>query len=94
MSLTANSIPAWKSFLQVSLKENIEKIGSSATYASIATVRQDNTPAVRTVVMRGFVGEHHSEQVGWQSDLLVIITDKRSDKIKEIQNNPNTEINW
>lgn len=88
------AFPSWKTFLQSSLKENIEKSGLSATYASIATVRSNNTPAVRTVVMRGFVGEHHSESVGWNSDLLVVITDKRSDKIKEIQQNPNTEINW
>lgn len=86
--------PSWKTFLQSSLKENVEKSGLSATYASIATVRSNKTPAVRTVVMRGFVGEHHSENVGWSSDLLVITTDKRSDKIKEIQKNPNTEINW
>lgn len=88
------AFPSWKTFLQSSLKENIEKSGLSATYASIATVRSNNTPAVRTVVMRGFVGEHHSESVGWNSDLLVVITDKRSDKINEIQQNPNTEINW
>lgn len=88
------AFPSWKTFLQSSLKENIEKSGLSATYASIATVRSNNTPAVRTVVMRGFVGEHHSESVGWNSDLLVVITDKRSDKIKEMQQNPNTEINW
>jgi hypothetical protein len=86
--------PAWKLHLSNSLKENIANSGLSATYASIATVRQDNTPAVRTVVMRGFVGEHHSENIGWHSDLLIVITDKRSDKIKEIQSNPNTEINW
>lgn len=88
------SIPSWKSLLQSSLKENISKCGLSTTYASIATVKNNNLPAVRTVVMRGFAGEHHSENVGWNSDLLVVITDKRSDKIKEIRENPNTEINW
>ncbi|KAI7880273.1 pyridoxamine 5'-phosphate oxidase-domain-containing protein [Mucor mucedo] len=84
----------WKSILQSSLKDNIEKVGPSATYAAMATVRRDNTPAVRTVVTRGFAGENHAENFGWHSDLLVVITDKRSDKIKEIQANPNTEINW
>ncbi|KAK4520993.1 Subunit of heteropentameric Replication factor C (RF-C) [Mucor velutinosus] len=86
--------PAWKKWLQSSLQENIAKLGTSATYASIATVKKDNTPAVRTVVMRGFVAEHHTEETGWESDLLVIITDKTSDKVEEIRNNPHTEINW
>lgn len=84
----------WKSILQSSLKDNIEKIGSSATYTAMATVRHDNTPAVRTVVTRGFAGEHYAENFGWHSDLLVIVTDIRSTKIKEIQENPNTELNW
>ncbi|KAF1806323.1 pyridoxamine 5'-phosphate oxidase-domain-containing protein [Mucor lusitanicus] len=86
--------PTWKKLLQSSLQENIAKIGTSATYASIATVKKDNTPAVRTVVMRGFVAEHHTEETGWESDLLVVITDKTSDKVEEIRNNPHTEINW
>jgi hypothetical protein len=87
-------IPAWKKLLQSSLQDNIAKSGSSATYASIATVKKDNTPAVRTVVMRGFVAEHHTEKTDWKSDLLVVITDKTSDKVKEIMNNPHTEICW
>ncbi|CEP13735.1 hypothetical protein [Parasitella parasitica] len=88
------ALPAWKKLLQSSLQENIAKSGTSATYASIATVRKDNTPAVRTVVMRGFVAEHHTEETGWASDLLLVITDKTSDKVEEIRNNPHTEINW
>jgi hypothetical protein len=44
--------------------------------------------------MRGFLAEHYKEETGYKSDLLVVITDRRSRKIKEIQNNPNTEINW
>lgn len=86
--------PTWKKLLQSSLQENIAKVGTSATYASIATVKKDNTPAVRTVVMRGFVAEHHTEETGWDSDLLVVITDKTSDKVEEIRNNPHTEVNW
>ncbi|KAI8984161.1 pyridoxamine 5'-phosphate oxidase-domain-containing protein [Mycotypha africana] len=89
-----NITPAWKKSVQASLKTNIEKIGTSATYASLATVTEDNKPAVRTVVMRGFAGEHYKEETGWQSNLLVIITDKTSRKINEIRRNPNTEINW
>ncbi|KAG2230903.1 hypothetical protein INT48_000015 [Thamnidium elegans] len=85
---------AWKRKIQSSLKENIEKVGLSANYASIATVKPNNMPAVRTVVMRDFAGEHHTDNTGWNSDLLVIITDKRSDKINELKQNPNIELNW
>ncbi|GAA5807791.1 hypothetical protein MFLAVUS_001170 [Mucor flavus] len=85
---------AWKRKIQSSLKENIEKVGLSANYASIATVKPNNMPAVRTVVMRDFAGEHHADNTGWNSDLLVVITDKRSDKINELKQNPNTELNW
>ncbi|CAO3697671.1 unnamed protein product [Rhizopus stolonifer] len=84
----------WKSFLKTTLNENIEKIGLSATYGSLSTVRADNTPAVRTVVIRGFLAEHHKEQTGYESDMLIVTTDRRSQKIKEIENNPNTEISW
>jgi hypothetical protein len=87
-------LPVWKKLLLSSLKDNIAKVGTSATYASLATVTIENKPAVRTVVMRGFVGEHHSEETGCSSDLLVVFTDKTSNKMKEIRNNPNVEINW
>ncbi|KAI8996880.1 pyridoxamine 5'-phosphate oxidase-domain-containing protein [Pilobolus umbonatus] len=84
----------WKRKILTALKENIEQIGLSSNYASLATVRPDNTPAVRTVVMRGFVGENHSYETGWNSDLLCITTDKYSNKIKEIQHNNHVELCW
>ncbi|KAG1237486.1 hypothetical protein G6F68_004276 [Rhizopus microsporus] len=81
-----------KLYQQVGRSGTVRRL--SASYASLATVRLDSTPAVRTVVMRGFVAEHHKEETGLTSDLLVITTDKRTEKIKEIENNPNVEINW
>ena len=87
-------VPDWKKAIQSSLQENIKKMGTSATYASLATVRENNAPAVRTVVMRGFAGEHHKEEVGWQSNVLVVITKQSSAKVKELQKNPRAEINW
>ncbi|KAI8341604.1 pyridoxamine 5'-phosphate oxidase-domain-containing protein [Choanephora cucurbitarum] len=87
-------VPDWKKAIQSSLQENIKKMGTSATYASLATVRENNTPAVRTVVIRGFAGEHHKEEIGWQSNILVVITKQSSAKVKELQNNPKAEINW
>ncbi|KAI8876873.1 Septin [Backusella circina FSU 941] len=76
------------------LQVNFEQLGPSATFVSLATVRPDNTPAVRTVVIRGFAGEHHTFQTGWESDLLVVTTNKNSRKMEEIENNNKTEINW
>ncbi|KAG0166033.1 hypothetical protein DFQ28_007963 [Apophysomyces sp. BC1034] len=86
--------PAWKTLLVSQLKANIAQQGPSATYASLATVRANNTPANRTVVMRGFAGESHDEDTGWESDLLTVTCDKRSAKVEELQGNPNVEINW
>jgi len=84
----------WKEYLLSSLKVNIEKVGVSANYVGLATVRPDLTPAVRTVVMRGFLGEHHDYNTGYSSDLLCICTAKSSNKIKEIEHNKHVEINW
>ncbi|KAI9486893.1 MAG: pyridoxamine 5'-phosphate oxidase-domain-containing protein [Benjaminiella poitrasii] len=85
---------AWKKVLQTSLAENINKVGPSATYASLATITPENKPAVRTVVVRGFAGEHHAEETSWESDLLVISTNKGSHKIKELEANSNIELSW
>lgn len=43
---------------------------------------------------RGFCGQDHREDTGWQSDLLVITTDLRSQKMKDIAHNPMAEVNW
>lgn len=43
---------AWKALVESRLRSNIEQIGVSATYMSLATVKPDNTPANRTVVFR------------------------------------------
>ncbi|KAF7724872.1 hypothetical protein EC973_000585 [Apophysomyces ossiformis] len=86
--------PAWKTLILNQLKANIALQGPTATYASLSTVRADNTPANRTVVLRGFAGESHEEETGWESDLLTITCDKRSAKMEQLLNNPNVEINW
>ncbi|KAI7871230.1 pyridoxamine 5'-phosphate oxidase [Spinellus fusiger] len=89
-----NLSPPWKTLLKEKLAANIKAQGTSATYVSLATLHSDLTPANRTVVFRGFAGESHREETGWQSDLLTITCDKRSPKIQEIAENPNAEINW
>jgi pyridoxamine 5'-phosphate oxidase len=54
-------------------------------YFQLATVRADGTPANRSVVFRGFLAE---------SDQLMIVSDRRSEKIAQIAQNPATEACW
>ncbi|MEM9448150.1 MAG: Npun_F5749 family FMN-dependent PPOX-type flavoprotein [Cyanobacteria bacterium P01_E01_bin.6] len=55
-----------------------------ARYCQLATVRNNGTPANRTVVFRGFSTEGH----------LQIVTDQRSEKIQHITQCPWGEICW
>jgi hypothetical protein len=85
---------SWKTHLINSLEKNLASSGSAARFAALATVRPDKTPAVRTVVMRGFAGESSQYATGWSSNLLLLTTDKKTDKMNEIALNPNVELNW
>ncbi|KAI9248002.1 pyridoxamine 5'-phosphate oxidase-domain-containing protein [Phascolomyces articulosus] len=85
---------SWKTFLSKQLKTNIEQQGLSSTYTSLATVRADGTPANRTVVFRGFAGEDHHSETGWQSELLTMTSAKRSRKMADIAHQPIVEVNW
>ncbi|KAI9489950.1 pyridoxamine 5'-phosphate oxidase-domain-containing protein [Zychaea mexicana] len=84
----------WKTFLASQLQTNIERVGLSATYVSLATVRPDGTPANRTVVFRGFAGEDHRSETGWQSELLTVTSAKRSRKMADIAAQPMVELSW
>jgi PPOX class probable FMN-dependent enzyme len=77
------SIAPWRSFLANALKKNRSQPHSR--YFQLATVRSDGIPANRTVVFRGFLEN---------TDKLKIITDARSEKIIEIQNQSWGEICW
>lgn len=77
------SIAPWRSFLANALKKNRSQPHSR--YFQLATVRSDGTPANRTVVFRGFLED---------TNKLKIITDSRSDKITEIENQSSGEICW
>ena len=77
------SIAPWRSFLANALKKNRSQPHSR--YFQLATGRSDGTPANRTVVFRGFVED---------TNKLKIITDSRSEKIVEIQNQSWGEICW
>ena len=77
------SIAPWRSFLANALKKNRSQPHSR--YFQLATVGSDGTPANRTVVFRGFIED---------TNQLKIITDARSEKITEIQNQSRGEICW
>ncbi|MEM9924753.1 MAG: Npun_F5749 family FMN-dependent PPOX-type flavoprotein [Cyanobacteria bacterium P01_D01_bin.50] len=77
------AIAPWRSYLASALKKN--RTQPSTRYFQLATVRSDGTPANRTVVFRGFLGD---------TDKLKIITDSRSEKIIEINNQSWGEICW
>lgn len=77
------SLAPWRQVLARSLHRNRALI--YARYFQLATVRADGRPANRTVVFRGFLPE---------SNQIAIITDRRSQKIEQIERNAEAEICW
>ncbi|MBW4609517.1 MAG: pyridoxamine 5'-phosphate oxidase family protein [Hassallia sp. WJT32-NPBG1] len=73
----------WRSPLARALHRNRSLV--YARYLQLATLRANNRPANRTVVFRGFLeGSNH----------LKFITDARSEKADQIQQQPWAEICW
>lgn len=60
------SLAPWRTLLQQSLEAN--KAVPFSRYCQLATVKPDGSPANRTVVYRGFIGD---------SDRLTVTTDTR-----------------
>jgi PPOX class probable FMN-dependent enzyme len=77
------SLAPWRQVLARSLHRNRALI--YARYFQLATVRADGRPANRTVVFRGFLPD---------SNQLIMITDRRSQKIPQIEQNAEAEICW
>ncbi|MEC4802660.1 MAG: pyridoxamine 5'-phosphate oxidase family protein [Jaaginema sp. PMC 1079.18] len=73
----------WRSLLARALHRNRSQ--PQSRYFQLATVQADGKPANRTVVFRGFATA---------SDRLKIISDRRSQKIEQIQQQPWGEICW
>ena len=73
----------WRSPLSKALHKNRSQ--PFARYFQLATVRPNSTPANRTVVFRGFLQDTNS---------LMMISDRRSQKIAQIERNPSAEICW
>ena len=77
-----NNLPSWRQ----DLKSFREKEGKSPSnrWVQLATVHDKKEPRLRTVVFRGWKKESS----------MLIFTDKRNEKIKHLQSNPNAEILW
>lgn len=77
------SLAPWRSAIAHALHRNRSLV--YARYLQLATVRANGSPANRTVVFRGFLAE---------SNQLKFITDNRSDKIEQINQQPWAEACW
>jgi len=75
--------PPWRSLLEQALDHNRER--PESRYFQLSTLRPDQKPANRTVVFRGFLES---------TDQLQIVTDSRSDKIHQLNQNSWAEICW
>ncbi len=73
----------WKSAVDAAIAANSHRPESK--YLQLATIRRDGRPAARTLVFRRFQEATHS---------LIFCTDKRSEKVAEMDDNPNVEACW
>lgn len=76
-------LPPWRSHLAEALDRNRSQPYSR--YFQLATVQANGQPANRTLVFRGFLGD---------TNQIKIITDLRSEKINQIQQQAWGEICW
>ncbi|MEM9665776.1 MAG: Npun_F5749 family FMN-dependent PPOX-type flavoprotein [Bacteroidota bacterium] len=77
------SLAPWRGVVARALHRN--RSTADRRYLQLATVRPGGTPANRTVVFRGF-------QEG--TNRLMIVTDRRSEKIPDLRQCPHAEICW
>ena len=75
-------MPPWLS--NVRSYQRKESNTRSSSWIQLATMGLDNTPRVRTVVFRGWSNSYE----------MKILTDKRSQKIHELESNNKVEVCW
>ncbi len=81
--MSSFDLAPWRSPLSRALHRN--RAQPFCRFLQLATLRLDGLPANRTVVFRGFRA---------QTNQLMFICDRRSEKIAQIQHNPNAEACW
>ena len=80
--MSENNFPIWRQELKSARKK--EGKSPSNRWVQLATISTKNKPRLRTVVFRG-----------WKDDgSMLFFSDKRSEKFKHIEYNPNAEILW
>ncbi|MEL7330118.1 MAG: Npun_F5749 family FMN-dependent PPOX-type flavoprotein [Cyanobacteria bacterium J06559_1] len=79
----AEALAPWRSPLSRALHRN--RAQPFARYLQLATVRPEGTPANRTIVFRGFLAD---------TNQLMFICDRRSEKTDHILQNPAAEACW
>ena len=75
-------LPTWRQSLKASQSKEGKLI--SNRWIQLANISKNNQPRVRTVVFRGWVGP----------STMLIYTDKRSEKFKDLEINNDIEILW
>jgi PPOX class probable FMN-dependent enzyme len=75
--------PAWRALLEA--ERELAAADPASRFVSLATVRSDGRPAVRTVVFRGFAPDSNS---------LLFTTDLRSSKTEQLQARSDAEVCW
>lgn len=83
MPVKIEDLAPWRSPLSRALHRN--RAVPFCRYFQLASLRADGTPANRTVVFRGFLAD---------TNQLMMISDRRSEKTEQLQQNPNTEACW
>lgn len=77
------SLASWRSAIAHALYRNRSLV--YARYLQMATVRTNGCPANRTLVFRGFLED---------SNQLKFVTDARSEKVEQVQQQPWAEVCW
>ncbi len=85
------TLAPWRSPIARALHRN--RSLPAARYLQLATVRENGLPANRTIVFRGFVPDPFLEE-GRLENTLQFITDRRSEKVLELQHNATAEACW
>ena len=81
--MTEAETPVWREQLKRAIRGN--RRDAHNRYLQFATVGLDGKPRVRMVVFRGFSPSEFS---------FFIITDARSEKVKELAHCPDFEVGW
>ncbi|EDX85295.1 pyridoxamine 5'-phosphate oxidase family protein [Synechococcus sp. PCC 7335] len=81
--MSSSDLAPWRSPLSRALHRN--RAQPVCRFLQLATIRPEGSPANRTVVFRGFRQE---------TNQLMFISDRRSEKIVQIRQNPSAEACW